>query len=74
MSNTPLNKGHPEKLVLPSKQPTIPADDHRVKDAEHYVQHYMKNLKPKSVYNAACPIVFYQGRETILGYYKRTNK
>ena len=34
----------------------------------------MKNLKPKSVYNAACPIVFYNARETILSYYKRTNK
>jgi hypothetical protein len=69
-----LNKGHPEKLILPSKQPVIEANDHRVSAAEHYVQNYMKNLKPKSVYNAACPIVFYQGRETILGYYKRNIK
>lgn len=34
----------------------------------------MKNLKPVSAYNAACPIVFYNARETILSYYKRTNK
>jgi len=69
-----LNLGHPNELNLPVTQPIVDPNDPRVAAAEAYVERYMKNLKPKSAYNAACPIVFYQGRETILGYYKRSNK
>lgn len=67
MANNKYQAGQQPPLDL-----KVPNTDHRALAAIDYVTRYMNNLKKDPVANYKCPIVFYDGRETICDYLNRT--
>ena len=49
-----------------SKRKIVDPDDQRVMDARKYVEDYLNGVEVKPVQNYACPMIFYDGRETVL--------
>ena len=67
-----MNPRAPGDSYPPSLEVSNPDTDHRVQAVKTYVAKYMNNLEATPVKNFLCPIVFYQGKETICDYLNRT--